>query len=141
MDDYAKTKKLLSNFNMMKVYIENIEKEIEFLKKEDGMKGIDYNGVGGSSDSISNPTADTAIRNIKEIEKLEEIIKENKLKLYKISNTMKKLEKIENIIINEKYINNKQWWQIAGIVKYSERHCKRIRNDAINKMAVGIFGD
>lgn len=139
---YKSVEKLLYNYNMLKINIEITDKQLEELKHEDGMTGISYDGVkAGKTYKIHSQTEDTAIRNIG----VEELLKKRKEKLQNkidiIDRLLEGLNDIERRIIEMHYIKGKQWWQIAYEVKYSERHCRRIKFDAICKLTVGLYGE
>lgn len=142
-DEYYKSvEKLLYNYNMLKINIEITDKQLEELKHEDGMTGISYDGEKiCKTYKFHSKTEDTAIRNIE----VEELLKKRKEKLQNkldiIDKLLEGLNDVEIRIIEMYYIKGKQWWQIAYEVKYSERHCRRIRSDAICKLAVGLYGE
>ena len=142
MNKYESIENLLYNYRMLKINIEIADNQLEELKDEDGMTGISYDGISTSSTNLtSNPTLNVAERNITK----EELILKRKEKLEIKLNTLDRLidglSEIEKQIIIKKYIDGLQWWQVGYSVKYSERHCKRIRTDAINKLVVGLYGE
>ncbi len=139
---YKSVEKLLYNYNMLKINIEILNHQLEELKKEEGMKGINYDDVKISkTNKFHSQTEETAINNIE----LEKLINKKKEKLQSKLDMLDKLteglNKVEREIIRMCYIEGKQWWQIAYEVKYSERHCRRIRSEAICKLAVGLYGE
>ena len=139
---YKSVEKLLYNYNMLKINIEITDKQLEELKYEDGMTGVSYDGEKtGKTYKFHSQTEDTAIRNIE----VEELLKKRKEKLESKLDMLDKLteglNEVERDIIRMYYIEGKQWWQIAYEVKYSERHCRRIRSEAICKLAVGLYGE
>lgn len=139
---YKSVEKLLYNYNMLKINIEITDKQLEELKHEDGMAGVSYDGEKiCKTYKFHSKTEDTAIRNIG----VEELLKKRKEKLQNkidiIDRLLKGLNDIERTIIEMHYIKGKQWWQIAYEVKYSERHCRRIKSDAIYKLVVGLYGE
>lgn len=139
---YKSVEKLLYNYNTLKINIEITDKQLEELKEEDGVTAIDYDGVSVSdTNKFHSQTENTAIRNIK----VEELLKKRKEKLQSKLDMLDKLteglNEVERDIVRMYYIEGKQWWQIAYEVKYSERHCRRIRSDAIGKLAVGLYGE
>ena len=141
MDKYAKVEKMLSNYKMMKIGIINMEQEIEYLKQDDGVKGIGFDSISTSpTNQTSDIVANTVIARSEKIHYLERIIERNKKDIERLDRALDGLEGIEKTVVVERYINARQWWQVASVAKYSERHCKRIRTEAINKLAVGIFG-
>lgn len=139
---YKSVEKLLYNYNMLKINIEITDKQLEELKYEDGITGISYDGEKiCKTYKFHSKTEDTAIRNIE----VEELLKKRKEKLQSKLDILDKLteglNEVEREIIRMYYIEGKQWWQIAYEVKYSERHCRRIRAEAICKLAVGLYGE
>lgn len=125
----------------MKISIENLEQEITYVKEDTEMKGISYDGISTSpTNEIKSIVESTVLANIEKIEYLEHMIKRHKINIEKLEKALEGLEDVEGTVVVEKYINAKQWWQVAGIVRYSERHCKNIRKRAIDKMIVGIYG-
>ncbi|OZV10776.1 hypothetical protein CIW83_18325 [Tissierella sp. P1] len=141
-DYYKETEYLLYNYKMFEISIENMEQEIEYLEKEDGMTGISYDGISTSpTHKFSSITEDAALSNSEKIQFLQRNIERNRRQLEKIDRAMMGLSEVERIILEQKYIEGKQWWQVAHKAGYSERQCRNIRKDAINKMIIGIFGD
>lgn len=139
---YKETEYLLYNYNMFKIAIENMEKQIEYFKKEDGSKGINYNGVSISPTfKFVSDTEDTALSNIEKIQYLEQQIDGIKSKLDRVDRALEGLTRIERQIMQEKYMEGKQWYIVAYNASYSERHCRNLRKNAIEKIAIGIFGD
>jgi len=139
---YKSVEKLLYNYNMLKINIEILSHQLEELKKEEGMKGVAYDDVKISkTNKFHSQTEEAAINNIE----LEKLINKKKEKLQRKLDMLDKLteglNKVEREIIRMYYIEGKQWWQIAYEVKYSERHCRRIRSEAICKLAVGLYGE
>lgn len=126
---------------MMKINIKNLEQEIEYIKDDNDIKGISYDGVSTSpTNEIKSITESTVLGNMEKVEYLEHIIKRHQVNLDKLERALEGLEERERTVLIERYVNAKQWWQVASIVRYSERHCKNIRKDSINKMIVGIYG-
>ena len=126
---------------MSKISITNMEMEIEYLKKNDGMKGLSYDGISTSpTNERKSSTESIALGNMEAVAYLERLIQKAKLEIESIDRSLGVLEEVERIVLTERYISNKQWWKVAAIVCYSERHCKRIRADAVNKLAVGLYG-
>lgn len=138
---YKRIERLLYNYNMLRINIQIADKQLENLKEEDGMHAINYDkGKISNTFKVNCPTEETAIKNIEKetliVEKREKLIS----KLETLQLLISGLSDIERKIIDMYYIEGKQWWQIAYEVKYSERHCRRIRSDAIGKLAVGLYG-
>ena len=126
---------------MKKINIENLKQEIEYVKEDTEMKGISYDGVSTSpTNEIKSIVESTVLGNMEKIEYLEHLIKRHQVDLDKLERSLEALEEIERTIVIEKYINAKQWWQVASMVRFSETHARRIRKQAINKLKIGIYG-
>lgn len=139
---YREIERLLYNYNMLKINIEIADKQLEELREEDGLTGIDYNGIQTSETyKITSQTEDAAVRNIT----AEELIIKRKEKLQNklemLDMLLDGLNDTERKIIELFYMEGKQWWQIAYEVKYSESHSRAIRREAIKKLALGMFGE
>lgn len=142
MNKYEKVEELLKNYKMMKISIENMKQEIEYIKQnEDGISGIDYDGISTSkTHKFTSMVEDTVLSRSEKIHYLERNIAHNKRQIKKVDKAMEGLSDDERTVIIGKYIEGKQWWQVAGMVRYSETHSKRIRRNAINKLIIGIYG-
>lgn len=142
MDKYKKIENLLYNYKMLKISIENLEKDIEFLEEEDGAGSINYDDINVSpTNKFSSVVENTVLSKTEKREYLERTIKRNKIHIENIDKAMEGLTINERLIIEEKYIEGKQWWQVAYKVGYSEGHSKRIRKEAIEKLIIGIYGE
>lgn len=138
---YKQTEYLLYKYKMFKISIENMNKEIEFIRREDGSRGIGYDGISSSpTNQFSSATEDTALSNIEKIDYLEHSIRRIGNKIERIDRTLEGLTEEEKKIISGRYIEGHQWYIVAYEVGYSERHCKRLRNEAIEKIIIGLHG-
>lgn len=141
MNEYKRVERMLYNYKMLQISIKNMEEEIKFIEGETGVGGIDYGEPATSkTNKNSSITESTALGKLEEKEYLEQQIERHKRDLEKIDRTMKGLTDTQQKVIEHKYIHGKQWWEVAGVVCYSERWCKEIRTQAINKLVVGIYG-
>lgn len=133
---------LLKNYNMKKIKIENLEKEIEYVKEDNELKGISYDGVSTSpTNEVKSIVESTVLGNLEKIEYLEHLIKRHRIDIEKLDRSLEGLEEVERTVVVEKYINSKQWWQVASKVKHGERYCRTIRKNAIDKLVIGVYGE
>lgn len=140
MSNYKKVENLLYNYKMLKISIENKQQEIEYLKEEDGLSGISYDDISTSpTNKFSSSTEDTALSNTEKIHYLEHSIEGIRRQIESIDRAMEGLTDTERIVIQEKYINSKQWWQVSSVVHLGERQCRNIRKAAIEKMIIGMY--
>ncbi|MBC8590624.1 hypothetical protein [Wansuia hejianensis] len=142
---YKETEYLLYNYKMLEISVENMKKEIEYLEKEDearSISGISYDGFKtGPTFKINSIVEDTLLSISEKISYLEHSIRRMESRMKSINKSMEGLNELEKDILTKKYIEGKQWYVVAYDVKYSERQCRNIRNNAIEKLAIGIFGE
>lgn len=139
---YKETEYLLYKYKMFEISIKTMGIEIEYLRKEDGGKGIAYDNIQTSpTNRTSSCTENIALSITEKIDYLETSIRRIRSKIERMDKAIEGLTEIERVIIEQRYIEGKQWWQVGSEVKYSERHCKRIRSEAIIKIAIGLNGD
>lgn len=119
-----------------------MQQEINLLSDEDGMTGVSFDGVSTSpTNRIGSITEDTALSVSEKIDYLEHSIKRTQASIEKINKALEGLSSTELNLVKAKYFEGKQWWRVTYYVGYSERHCRRIRREAIQKMAIAIHGD
>jgi DNA-directed RNA polymerase specialized sigma subunit len=138
---YKETEYLLYNYKMFQISVENMQMEIEYLEKEDSLKGLNYDNISTSpTHKINSITEDIALSVSEKIHFLEHNINRNKRILERIDRAMCGLTRKERTMLELRYIEGMRWESIVSETNYSERHCRRIRSMAINKMIVGMFG-
>lgn len=106
----------------------------------DTSAAVAYDGMPKGQNHISNPTEKTAM-NIpdyvrKEMRKYKtEIEQLQKLKCEIVKEVLRLSLKQKQVIMMF-YFQNLRWVQIAEVLHYSERQCKNIRNEAVEKLLV-----
>lgn len=139
MTKYETIEKRLINLDIDKVRLKALNDELELIELEYSLKGIVYDGIGGSS-SISDSTGDTAIA-----------LAEKKIDIQlKIARLTKEIEHMEGILskltdterdtVLLYYPKHKKYHVIAREVGYSISQVKRIKKDAMDKIERGIYG-
>lgn len=106
----------------------------------DTSAAVTYDGMPKGQNHISRPTEKTAM-NIpdyvrKEMRKYKtEIEQLQKLKCEIVKEVLRLSLKQKQVIMMF-YFQNLRWVQIAEVLHYSERQCKNIRNEAVEKLLV-----
>lgn len=137
---FSKAEGKLYNYNKIKVEIECLDIDIDYLKKDiQGCKAITYeNEITGNTNNISNPIEAEILKKEKEIQqKMEK--RNNKEKIVKkIDKAMTILDEQEMNVLKYRYFSNRRkapkWEYIANMIGYSEKNCRNKRNDLINKI-------
>ena len=138
---YKATEKFLYNYNSLKASIENMKQEIEEMEYF-GITALDYKQEPvGKTYAFHSTTENEAIKITNKKEILGTRIKLLENKLERIDRAVEALNEIEQKIIKLRYYEGRQWWQIAYEMKYSEKWCKELRRRAVQKVAIGLFGE
>ena len=138
---YKATEKFLYNYNSLKASIENMKQEIEEMDYRE-ISAIDYEHEPTSETyAFHSTTEESAVYAADKKSLLEQRIKTTEGKIERIDRAIEALNDTEKQIITERYINGKQWWQVAYSVRINERWCREIRRRAVNKIAIGLFGE
>lgn len=141
MSFYKATEKFLYNYNSLKASIENMKQEIEEIDYKE-IPGINYDKERTSKTyAFHSITEDEGIKVADKKILLEKRIKATEGKIERIDRAIEALNDTERQIITERYINGRQWWEVAYSVKFNERWCKEIRRRAVKKIAIGLFGE
>ncbi len=142
MDYFKATEAYLYNYKSLKVYIENIDFELK--EEPTGLSGISYEEEKtGKTFRITSTVENEVVAREKAMQYLN---REKNIALYaikKIDKGIESLSSLEKRILNLKYFSDEKlsWRQIGEIVRYNPDHCrKKVRTDAINKLAVSLFG-
>lgn len=137
---YKKLEYDLYNYKAYKASLRSLEKDLKEIEY-DGINSISYDELKVSKTfKFSSVTEDTALSNIERINYIEHIMRKTKNTLDKIDDSLELLTKEERKIIEKRYFEGWQWYDIAYEVKYNERWCRELRKRAMIKMAISIFG-
>lgn len=140
MNKRAKAEKELRELYFNQAYLESLENEIEILNYEYGLKGISYDGIGGGPGEPSDATGGSAARLVDARVAINRRIARYRNKINHIQEVLKLLTERERKTIMMYYIEYKPWWYIAQEIGYSPRQAQRIKEDAIKKVAIGLYG-
>ena len=140
INHYKATELFLYNYNSLKASIKNIWQELEEIDYRE-ISAVDLQYEPVATNAIHQPTEEAAVRVADLKTHLEQRIKITESKLERIDRAIEALNPTERQIIEQRYKNGKQWWEIAYEVKFNERWCKEIRRRAVNKIAIGLFGE
>lgn len=135
---YKKTEKCLYRLNALKTRIENLKQQYTEKELEAGGEGIDYSKDKLCQTYKFNSTTESIGIELAQIKMMIDILQS---KVDIMERSLFILNQTERKIINMKYLDNEPWFKIAYEMKYNESHCRRIRNHAIEKLKVAIFGE
>ena len=136
---FLEAEKKLNKYREYLIVIDNLtiliqaKLDLYSTKGFPGERAICYDSIRVSKTN-SSPIEEWLLNNDKEYD----ILLTRKSKLVKevnlIKNTLKILNEKELKVIEDRYVDGMSWTEISRHVKYSESHCKRLRDRAINKI-------
>ena len=138
MNYYKETERLISAYTQLKTYIEIKQNELEELDYYPSGIGFEKNSRGGE---VSSTTENTAINIINKKDKIEKEIKSTTKTLANLEKALDLLDCLSYEIIKQRYIEKKQWWEIAYSVHCSERWAKELRRRAIITISIALYGE
>lgn len=146
--NYRQIEGMLYNYKIIKASIENNKLKLKNLEieyeSEDGLNAIGYGETSSKTNKITRVTENIALANIEKKEKIRRELERkisletNKIKM--IDNALDALSEVKRTIIEMFYIENLEWYKVAGKVCYSEGWCKEKRKESINRILYTING-
>lgn len=140
MDYFRAAEYYLYNF---KALAANLEIKKERLRKfqYSGLTIADLTRPGKPGGFKTSITEAEALNAVKVKERLQRELVQLELKISGIKKALCCLEPSERRVIELRYFNDLPWAQVAAKSGYSERSCFRIREKAVDRVAVALFGE
>lgn len=132
----------LKNYQMYQQAIKNIDNRIDFIKKYDtGLNAVSFDRIPTSkTNKISDPVHDIAVERDITIKELEITKEWYKLITQAIDDTINQLNETDRQIVEGFIIENKPWYDVTYEVKIGERQCRRMKNNALERIAIALSG-
>ena len=139
-DIYSYVEGKLYNFNAMKVELNSYKIDLEYLNKEyEGCRGKSYSSITSKTNSIYSSVENELIRKEKRKERLQLKIIEKEREIRKIENALALLDDEELQLVKLRYFSNRMkplsWLAIGKEMLYSDKKCRVMNEDIINKLA------
>ena len=145
--DYIKeTKRILRNYNKMKVAVVNLAEEIEALETElrgESVAIARYGDEPQGGTSELNATEAAANRRIKTGERLV-MLRQRKDEIERtlraVDRALECLSDEDERLIRGRYIDGYAWWQVAQKLCYTEKWARDKCGKALGDVAMMVFG-
>ena len=140
-DMYSYVEGKLYNFKSMKVELNSYKIDLEYLNKDyEGCRGKSYSGITSSkTNSLYSSVENELIRKEKRKEMLELKITEKERQIRKIENALALLDDEELQLVKLRYFSDRMkplsWLAIGQEMLYSDKKCRVMNEDIINKLA------
>lgn len=140
------TKRILRNYNKMKVAVVNLAEEIEALETELRSESVAIARYGDEPQGGTaelNATESAANRRIKAGERLA-ILRQRKDEIERtlrsVDRALECLSDEDERLIRGRYIDGYAWWQVAQAVGYTERWAQEKGAAVLHEVALMLFG-
>ena len=139
-DIYSYVEGKLYNFNAMKVELNSYKIDLEYLNKEyEGCRGKSYSGITSKTNSIYSSVENELIKREKRKEMLQLKIIEKERQIRKIENALALLDDEELQLVKLRYFSDRMkplsWLDIGQEMLYSDKKCRIMNKDIVNKLA------
>ena len=139
---YKRLESDLYNYKALKLSVESLKRDIDEYDRMDGVSSVPFDTIKlSNSFKFSSSVEDSALSNVEKLEYIRHCIRRTEDTIQGIDQALCILTEDEEKIIRYKYIDNKQWYNIAYHLKYNERWCRELRKRAMIKMAISIYGN
>lgn len=140
------TKRILRNYNKMKVAVVNLSEEIEALETELRSESVAiarYGDEPQGGTSEMNATESAANRRIKTGERLV-MLRQRKDEIERtlraVDRALECLSDEDERLIRGRYINGYAWWQVAQKLCYTEKWVRDKGGKVLGDVAMMVFG-
>lgn len=145
--DYIKeTKRILRNYNKMKVAVVNLAEEIEALETELRSESVAiarYGDEPQGGTSELNATEAAANRRIKTGERLT-MLRQRKADIERMIRAVDRalacLAEADEILVRRRYIDGYDWWQVARAAGYTGKWARTKGVKLLSDVAMMVFG-
>lgn len=125
----------LYNYKSIKLAIENLKMELESFE-ENIISSIEYKESTGKTNKFNSNVENKLSRK----EMLGDRIKHMETKINQIDKSLEILPDTEREVIKNFYIEGKCYFQFCNELRLSERTTQRIKNRALNKIIISLYG-
>jgi hypothetical protein len=131
--------RLLSNYNQNKAVIEVLRAEIKAIENDVGLRSTGMVEFMGKKYNSSSPVENEAVFIYEKVKNKKKRIEVLELEVRKVDIGMGNLNKVQEKIIRKRYIEGKQWYQVARLTGLSERQCRNLKDEAFCRLISVMF--
>ncbi|MDO4721412.1 MAG: sigma factor-like helix-turn-helix DNA-binding protein [Peptostreptococcaceae bacterium] len=124
--------RMLYDYKVLKATNNNRKMELEDVETGVGSPELDW--IGGKTNQISSVVEHSVVNNFDRRESLRKDLEADEKMIRIIENGLSALTSIERKIVEAKYFERMQWWEVATEVKFSDERCRQIKRDALMKL-------
>ena len=142
MSNYRKTEKTLYSYPSICVSIKNMEQELAEIgaAHQITLTAVDYAKVMVDSCGGAGFVEGYVLEFEREREDLIKRIEKAKSIMQKIDRSLGVLPDKERQVIEMRYFEGLSWDEVATKTAYTDRHCRRLKRLAIDKILIAMYG-
>lgn len=133
------TEEIVKEFEQLKAGLKTLKEQLELIDEDiislPALKCEEKIQMSTNS----SPTEKSALKLIKEKERLEHQIKENEIMIRSIERGLNNLDLIHRQVIELTVVQNNSWAYVANKLNYSERQLRVKKNEALKSLAYALF--
>lgn len=134
MDRYKELERKLRNHKLEISYLEYLKKQLELLEEERHLRGQSSEQGNVQSNTISDITADTAIKIVEKEKELKLKINKKQIEIEHIERLLYNLSEMEREVITRHYMHNMTYNQISLALHCSYATVKRERKKGFDRI-------
>ncbi|MCT8978668.1 hypothetical protein N4T77_18930 [Clostridium sp. CX1] len=134
-DKINEVESFLYNYKSIKLAIENLKMELSIMD-ETAVSAIQYKEASGKTNKFNSNVENQLMKK----ELLESRIRHMEAKINQIDKSLEILPDTEREVIKNFYIEGKCYFQFCNELRLSERTSQRIKNRALNKIIISLYG-
>lgn len=134
-DEFRSVEYMLYNYKNTIAEIKKLKRDLEIIENDyRGVGSIGYEEKAGPTNAFSSSVENEVIKRAENIQRLKNKIRLKEIEIENINDAYDSLSENEQILIKERYFNNKSNKYVASILNVTEQTSCDYKNKLINKL-------
>jgi RNA polymerase sigma factor (sigma-70 family) len=134
-DEFRSVEYMLYNYKNTIAEIKKLKRDLEIIENDyRGVGSIGYEEKAGPTNAFSSSVENEVIKRAENIQRLKNKIRLKEIEIENINDAYDSLSENEQILIEERYFNNKSNKYVASILNVTEQTSCDYKNKLINKL-------
>ncbi len=134
-DDFKRVESMLYNYKNTLAKIKKLKRDLEIIENDyRGVGSIGYEEKSAPTNKFNSEVENEIIKRAEDIQKLKNRIRLKEIEVENINDAYESLLDVEQIIIKERYFDNKSNKYVASILNVTEQTSCDYKNKLITKL-------
>lgn len=134
-DEFRSVEYMLYNYKNTIAEIKKLKRDLEIIENDyRGVGSIGYEEKAGPTNAFSSSVENEVIKRAENIQRLKNKIRLKEIEIENINDAYDSLSENEQILIKDRYFNNKSNKYVASILNVTEQTSCDYKNKLINKL-------